>query len=610
MKTKFTEAEILKEKAALQALVQQFYESKKESEEEDKSHKDFTETEEGKEALEEYLADTHKVGAPKEESDDTEEGKLQEELYIQNRLALDGILEAANNVFALYGKEDADAKKFMESAQGKRAVSKYLKEAAKLQAKNLQMEAENELKKDMEEDDDKEVELKISEEDEKNLEEFCEAIYDFIKKEAEEEQEKKDESEDDDPENKNESEGEDDEKKENQDDPEDETAKNESFAKRFLKSEQGINALREWTTKLKATGFRVSSKLDEALSKTGKSYKNVISGMIEEAFAKSPIMQTGLLNEAQGKEMTALISESVSEMANTVEEKIRKEMIEQCQNYINSDVLPSITETFDEKFVPDLKKEISEGVDKYLQYTALQIVEELSKGNLIVKSHKAQQLETFTEGLMTLIKDKLTIMPEQENEVERLSKKISQLREEYVTVKMENEKMANKLTAMRQENYVIANLPESFSEATKEKILGYASDVLMVECDGDFEKFKEAFDKACDEAAADEDEYEQDKKEEKSLREKFRKRESEEEPEKKDESEDDADKKDESEDEPEKKDESDDDKDDIMEAVMRLGGKSGKSFRESEDDADDDEKKMKEDDEEKIDEKIKRLGKK
>lgn len=603
MKMKMTEEQIQKEKDALSELVQSMYnemDAKEKDECDSMTPADFRASEVGKESVETFLKDTNKIGEPtKSEGEEPDEaGKDRETLYLKNLAAVESVLEAALSVYKMFkeSKGECDADAFKESAQGKRAITKYMKEAEKLMAQNVQAEAEEEAKKCEEgEDEDK---LNLTQEDEENLDKFTEALASFIKKEQEEEDgdSVKDESED----------GEEvDKKNEDDDDPEDET-KNESIFRRFAKSEEGRTALKEYAGSLRKVGFRLSEGLDKDLAKVGKQYKSVLVNTIEEAFKSSALMKSGTLNEAQGAELSALVSESVSTMADTVEEKMRAEMVDKCEAYVNAEVIPTIVKTFDEHFVPAFQNEIAENMDRYLEYTAYQIVEELSKGNLIVKSHKAKKLEAFGEKLLDLIKEELAIVPEQEDEVERLVKANEDLRNKITNEKLENVKMTEKILDLRKENYVISKLPETFSEATKEKLLGYAQDVLWEACDN-MDDFKEGFDKACDDAAKCEDEFEDKEKQESRLRGKFRKHEGEDEDEPKNEGEDeDGDSgKNEDEEEPKDKQESDDpEKDKMMEAILRLGG----LHEEEEPEKDEDE--YEDNPDEKLQEKFRRLGKK
>jgi hypothetical protein len=257
---------------------------------------------------------------------------------------------------------------------------------------------------------------------------------------------------------------------------------------------------------------------------------------------------------------------------------------------------------------------------------------------LIVKSHKYLQLEDFTTTLLKLMEEKLSIVPEQEDELERVLAKNARLRESVNEKEIEKVKMNKELFELRKANYVLANLPESLSAMKKEQLLGYVEDVLD-ECDSmpEFKKmFNEAVDSAC---AADKDSEEEMKEAKKRKKSKFESddddeddmKESKKRKKSKFESEDDD------EDEMEeakksKKESEDDDEDDMMERVLRAGGirkesddddeddmkeskKRKKSKFESEDDDEDGEPKNEDDDSDEDDdkksfqEKVKRLGK-
>lgn len=625
-KTKLDETQILIEEDALTKLFASIKEEvEKIDGEASYSSSDFRNSEVGKEKLQTFFKETKKyIGESEEENDqDEDKDKVEESLSLQNLVITDAIIESMISIASLYKGKECSFDVYAESKQGDKALNKYLKEVSKLYKKNIMKEAEEEIKTEEEDPLDN-----MTEEEKEAIEKFTEAIASFIEEEGSDKVCPKCGKEPCSCENcKNESEGEagtdtktqdqlniNDLKGDGADGKEGEAGADakklsENFFKKFVMSPLGTKTLKECSKSLKSVLVKLSeSKLSKTLSNTSEIYAKVLSESVEESIKKSPLVKLGTLNEAQSKELTSLVSTTLNEMTEGVTKKLKEEMIENCENYINAEVLPSIMDSFDNKYVPSLKEEMVSSVNKYINYIAEQIAEDLGSKGLLVKTKKAEQLADFTESMLALIKDKLTIIPEQEDEMVRLSKRNEELKSSLTEAKVENAKMANRITDLRKENYVISALPEKLSEATKEKLLGYAQDVLWEACDDDIEKFKEEFDKACDEAEAIEKNEEEDLEKSESLKKKFAKKESEcgdcdqkkEEDPKKDS-------------EPKnEEDEKEDEKDQVNEwlkQALSLGG-----INEEEDpekvDEEEDEKVEEEDEKEPIEEKFKRLGKK
>ena len=611
-KTKLTEEQVAIEEKAIQNLFMAVKEAVNGLEEGVSiTSSDFRNSEKGKEAVKTFFSETKKYLKEEEEVENKEneeeegegeEKKVDESLYFQNVANTDALIESMISVLSLYKGKDASFDVFSESRQGDKALGKYMRATSKLAVKNQLKEAEEEMKEEDEEPLDN-----VTEEEKEALEKFAEAFAKFVKesetnatdKETNEEEE----------EDLKESETDAADKETNEEEEEDTETKN--VAEAFLKSEAGKSVLKECAKSFKSVSIKLGSALDKKLDKTSKTYATALSESIEAGLAKSPLTKLGTLNEAQTKELSALVSEAVKDMASNVTKQLKEEMISECEEYVNAEVIPSVLESFDNKYVPKMKEEMAASVDKYINYVATQIAEDLNSNGLLVKSRKSVQLEEFSEAVLSLIKEKLTIIPEQESEMDRLIKRNTDLKTSLTEAKVEIAKMANRITDLRKENYVISALPENLSEATKEKLLGYAQDVLWEACD-DVETFKEEFDKAVDEAEAMEKDDQEELEKSESLKKKFGKKEAEEEvcpicgksvcSCDKHESEEDKEETNEEEEEDNKVNE-------WLKAALSLGGLNEEEEPEDKNE-EEEEKSVEEDDqEEPIDEKIKRLGK-
>lgn len=304
---------------------------------------------------------------------------------------------------------------------------------------------------------------------------------------------------------------------------EDEEALDESLFSLYANTKEGYEALKKWSNRINASGFKIAECIEPKLNKLATLHVKAFEDHITESLKKSPVVTMGILNESQTDEIKLLVSESVKEMADLSIASLKEDMINTCEAYLNEEVVPAILDTFDKTYVPMIKDSMTEEINDYVTYVARSIASELKDRNLIVKSRKTMQLEDFESDLLALIKDKLSIIPEQEDELKRLETRNEQLRESLQNVNIEKVKMENKVLELSMENYIISHMPESLSESYKEKLLGYADEVLMESCDN-IETFKEEFDKACSEAvdaeeeekkASEEDSMDKFKKEEK-----------------------------------------------------------------------------------------------
>lgn len=298
----------------------------------------------------------------------------------------------------------------------------------------------------------------------------------------------------------------------------------ESLFSLFANSKEGLQALKEWSNRINASSFKIADCIEPKLNKLASIHIKAFEDHINESLKKSPVVTMGILNESQTDEIKLLVSESVKEMSDISITALKEDMINTCEAYLNEEVIPSILDTFDKTYIPMIKDSLTEEVNEYVTYVAKAIASELAGKNLVLKSRKTLQLEEFETDLIKLIKDKLSIIPEQEDELNKLETRNKELRESLQNVNIEKVKMENKVLELSMENYIISNMPESLSESYKEKLLGYADEVLMESCK-DMESFKEEFDKACKDAV--EAEEEEKKASEEDSMDKFKKEEDE-----------------------------------------------------------------------------------
>lgn len=280
---------------------------------------------------------------------------------------------------------------------------------------------------------------------------------------------------------------------------EDDELQTESVFERFINSEMGHEALRKWSNKVTASGFKISECIEPKLNKLCNLHVKALEEHISDSLKKSPIVTMGILNESQSNEIKLLVSEAVKEMSDISVTSLKEDMINTCEAYVNEEVIPSILDTFDKKYIPLIKDSLTEEVNDYITYVAKSIASELADKKLILKSRKTMQLESFEDELLSLIKERLTIIPEQEDELNKLEERNIELRESLQNANIEKVKMKNKILELRMENYIISHMPENLSESYKEKLLGYADEVLMESCE-DMDTFKKEFLKACNEA--------------------------------------------------------------------------------------------------------------
>ena len=245
---------------------------------------------------------------------------------------------------------------------------------------------------------------------------------------------------------------------------------------------------------------------ESAQYKIGKSLKTVIanhSAMRLESIKEnldSQLMETTLF-ESMDSDNANKMKSIVSEAVNAIVEKsclaVAKDITKIYETYVNNEVIPSIDKYIQKEVVPSILKKLNTNVDKYLKYVAEEISEDLHNEGMLVYSPKSQMLEDFTYDMLSLIKNKLNIMPKREDALIKAKSHISELNEELQDKSVEYKRMKKAYIETKRENYVLTHMPENISESQKEILVNYAKDELC-EC-VTMSEFRKAFNKACNE---------------------------------------------------------------------------------------------------------------
>lgn len=380
-------------------------------------------------------------------------------------------------------KEKLDSKMYRKSAAGKKAIKKFVKKSQKASYK-----ADPTLSRTMQkvakvrrEDEQEDETMGLSEEELAALDAFivdimesAEEIKEACKKESDEEDPESDEE---DPEYESEEGGDAD------DDEVDEvavkhmTAKEKLQAKMYRKSSAGKKSLKKYAKKVSRAGYKVDKALSRKMSKVAKLRRESIEEQLTEAMKDMEVF--GTLNESESATIKTLFTESVVKFLDESETKIVSALTEEFEGYVSSEIVPSIVDTFDTAYVPEIVESLNKNVEKYLQFVAEDIASTLSEKNLIVKSEKSLQLEDFTSELLGMIKTKLQIIPEQEDAMLVLKSRVDQLKDQLDESIVEKVKLKNALDEAKKEQFLLSGILSDLSEAKKEKFLEYVHDELF-----------------------------------------------------------------------------------------------------------------------------------
>ena len=269
------------------------------------------------------------------------------------------------------------------------------------------------------------------------------------------------------------------------------TAAEKLMARKYRMSAQGKKAIKKYLKKRAKAGYRVNKALSKKMAQVAKFRREAIEESLNAQFAATPLFES--LNEGESNELKGIVFNAVTSILDQSYEKIAEDVSKEYESYMNEEAMPEMVRIFEE-YTHEIVKNLNEDVENYLDYVAESIVDELEGKNLIVKSQKTEALESFSEDLLALIKDKLNILPEQEDVLLKNKETIKSLSEDVQEAKVEAIRLKNKLAESEREIYVLKNTPAELSEMQKENLNNYVEDVLS-EAE-DFESFKKGFDAA------------------------------------------------------------------------------------------------------------------
>ena len=282
--------------------------------------------------------------------------------------------------------------------------------------------------------------------------------------------------------------GEDDEAQINEFKVNHQTAAEKLMARKYRMSAQGKKAIKKYLKKRAKAGYRVDKALSKKMSKVAALRREAIEESLDAQFSATPLFES--LNEGESNELKGIVFNAVTSILEQSYEKIAEDVSKEYETYMNEEAMPEMVRIFEE-YSQEIVKNLNEDVENYLDYVAESIVDELEGKNLIVKSQKTEALESFSEDLLALIKDKLNILPEQEDVLLKNKETIKALSEDVQEAKVEAIRLKNKLAESERELYVLKNTPAELSEMQKENLNNYVEDVLS-EAE-DFEAFKNGF---------------------------------------------------------------------------------------------------------------------
>jgi hypothetical protein len=269
------------------------------------------------------------------------------------------------------------------------------------------------------------------------------------------------------------------------------TAAEKLMARKYRMSAQGKKAIKKYLKKRAKAGYKVNKALSKKMTQVAKFRREAIEESLNAQFSATPLFES--LNEGESNELKGIVFNAVTSILDQSYEKIAEDVSKEYEAYMNEEAMPEMVRIFEE-YSHEIVKNLNNDVENYLDYVAESIVEELEGKNLIVKSQKTEALESFSEDLLALIKDKLNILPEQEDVLLKNKETIKSLSEDVQEAKVEAIRLKNKLAESEREIFVLKNTPAELSEMQKENLNNYVEDVLS-EAE-DFETFKNGFNAA------------------------------------------------------------------------------------------------------------------
>ena len=249
--------------------------------------------------------------------------------------------------------------------------------------------------------------------------------------------------------------------------------------------------MKKYNQKRKSGAIHVSASAHNAAVKAAKNRRQAIRDSLEEQFAASSMF--GSLTESESLELKNMVFESIDSILEKSCDRIVEDTQVAMQDYINEEFIPATCEIF-ESYKEGIVKELYTNVDGYLSAIAEEIVDELSEKNVFVKSEKTAVYEEFVDNLVSLMEERLQIIPEREDALHAAKQKIEEMASAKEEQLVERAKLMDKLEEAKREAYIFKNIPSQLSESMKEKLVDYAKTILVEE--EEFSSFAEGFDKA------------------------------------------------------------------------------------------------------------------
>ncbi len=257
------------------------------------------------------------------------------------------------------------------------------------------------------------------------------------------------------------------------------SAKAKRLAAKYRRSASGKKAIARHKKKASRAGYKVDKKLSRIMKKAAKTRREAV-----EENALLSIEQSGSfgsLNESESNEIANIIVDGSLKFIEESEARIVEAITEDVDTYIESELIPSLVKQFENYQNEVVRESLNDQIDAYLNTVAEEIVEDLSRNGLLVKSSKSAQLEEFSEKLLGLIKSDLNIIPEQEDMVSRLEKEKGALRKSLDESAHEKAKMKRRVTDLSRDNFKLSHSGYAqLSENAKDKL----EDFILEELDG------------------------------------------------------------------------------------------------------------------------------
>ena len=251
----------------------------------------------------------------------------------------------------------------------------------------------------------------------------------------------------------------------------------------------------KYERKKKKAGYKVDKTRSREMAKIAKTRVEAIESSIDAAFAASPLF--GELNEAQTTEMKAMYSEFVNETLEKSYEAIEKDVREGYEAFINENLIPEMKNAFD-NYAEIIQQNVYETLNDYLIKVADDFVNENEGKTIFVKSAKSETLESFTNSLLSLIKEQLCIIPEREDALQNAKNEISKLSSSIRESAAEKIILSNKLAAAQKDAYMYKALQEAnVSDYMKDALIEFANTNLD---ELPLSEFKKKFDKSIEES--------------------------------------------------------------------------------------------------------------